>query len=119
MEIVTMPRINPFEPNSPVNPGSFVGRLEEIRRLERSLVQTSAGRPVNFMITGERGIGKTSLLNYLKHMAEGRIEAGDTTVSFLVIDTDVDQTTTQQGLVQKIELGIQEDYRSLSRRESG
>ncbi len=66
-------KINPFEPFAPVNPGSFVGRLDELRRLTSALVQTSAGKPVNFMITGERGIGKTSLLNYLKYAAKGLI----------------------------------------------
>jgi predicted GTPase len=31
--------------------------------LESCLVQTKAGSPSNFMLTGERGIGKSSLLN--------------------------------------------------------
>ncbi len=50
---------NPFRPNSPVNPGVFVGRLEEIKRLEQALIQSRSGEPAHFMITGERGIGKT------------------------------------------------------------
>src|SRR5207247_7441322 len=100
-------KINPFEPFGPVNPGSFVGRLDELRRLKSALVQTRAGKPVNFMITGERGIGKTSLLLYLKHAAEGRIKVEDAELSFLVIDTDVDQNTTQLGLISKIELGLE------------
>ncbi|MDI6740387.1 MAG: hypothetical protein QME74_08500 [Candidatus Edwardsbacteria bacterium] len=58
-------RINPFNPNSPVNPGFFVGRLDEIKSIERSLIQTRADSPCHFMITGERGIGKSSLLLYL------------------------------------------------------
>jgi Cdc6-like AAA superfamily ATPase len=100
-----MLKINPFAPNSPVNPGTFVGRLDEIRRLETSLVQTKAGRPAHFMITGERGIGKSSLLSYTKYLAEGHIPVDTLKMTFLVVDTDVDQTTTQ--LVKKIRLGLE------------
>ena len=100
-------KINPFEPFAPVNPGSFVGRLVDLHRLMSALVQTSAGKPVNFMITGERGIGKTSLLNYLKHAAEGRILIEGTKLSFVVIDTDVDESTTSLGLISKIKLGLE------------
>ena len=60
-----MARINPFRPNSPINPGMFVGRVGELEKLEAALLQTKAGQPTNFMLTGERGIGKTSLLDYL------------------------------------------------------
>jgi len=55
-----MPRINPFRPNSPVNPGMFVGRVTELDKLEADLIQARAGQPTNFMLTGERGIGKTT-----------------------------------------------------------
>jgi len=44
----------------------FVGRLPQVEALEEALLQTRTGRPKNFMITGERGIGKTSLLQYFK-----------------------------------------------------
>lgn len=108
-------KINPFEPFGPVNPGAFVGRLDELRRLMSALVQTSAGKPVNFMITGERGIGKTSLLLYLKHAAEGRIQIEGQKLAFVVIDTDVDQSTTQLGLIAKIERGLE---KALSRQEA-
>ena len=108
-------KINPFEPFAPVNPGSFVGRLDELRRLKSALVQTSAGKPVNFMITGERGIGKTSLLNYLKYAAEGLIPIENVKMSFVVVDTDVDQSTTQLGLISKIQLGLE---KALGRHEA-
>jgi hypothetical protein len=101
-----MSKINPFAPNSPVHPGMFVGRVSEIIKLESSLVQTKAGNPSHFMITGERGIGKSSILNYIKHVAEGMEGLKDTKVSFLVVDTDIDPNTTQLGLVKKIELGL-------------
>ena len=100
-------KINPFEPNSPVSSGMFVGRLAAVERLETLLLQTRAGHPGNFLITGERGIGKSSLLNYMNHVAAGRIPLdvqdgkalGSVTLSFLVIHTDIDPRTTQLGLV--------------------
>lgn len=107
-------KINPFEPFAPVNPGAFVGRLDELRRLMSALVRTSVGKPVNFMITGERGIGKTSLLLYLRHAAEGRIPIEGQKLAFVVIDTDIDQSTTQFGLIAKIKLGLE---KALSRQE--
>ena len=108
-------KINPFEPFAPVYPGCFVGRLDELRRLKSALVQTTAGKPANFMITGERGIGKTSLLNYLKYAAEGLIPIDGAKLSFIVIDTDVDQSTTQLGLISKIQLGFE---KALGKHES-
>jgi AAA ATPase domain len=104
-----MARINPFRPNSPVNPGMFVGRVTELDKLEADLIQARAGQPANFMLTGERGIGKTSLLDYLKHVAEGLIPIEQDKVKFLVIETDIDERTTQLALVKKIELGLRRE----------
>lgn len=104
-----MGRVNPFRPNSPVNPGMFVGRVSELDKLEAALLQTRAGQPANFMLTGERGIGKTSLLDYLKDVADGSIGIDDEKVSFIVVETDVDQKTTPLVLVRKIELGLRRE----------
>ena len=101
-------------PNYPINPGMFVGRLEELESLERILLQTRAGQPANFIISGERGIGKTSLLNYIRDVAQGFIPIGEKKLKYLVVETDIDQNTTQMGLIQKIELGIR---RELSKTE--
>ena len=109
-------KINPFEPFAPVNPGSFVGRLVDLRRLKSALIQTSVGKPINFMITGERGIGKTSLMNYLKYAAEGHIPIEGEKLSFVVIDTDVNEHTTPLGLISKIQLGLEN---ALGQHEAG
>ncbi|GAB4232361.1 MAG: hypothetical protein OHK0028_07780 [Deltaproteobacteria bacterium] len=101
-----MSKVNPFAPNSPVPHGMFVGRIEEINRLDTCLTQTKSGRPANFMITGERGIGKSSLLNYIKYVANGLIKINGSKLNFLVIDTDIDKGTTQLGLIKKIQLGL-------------
>ena len=99
-------KVNPFRPGHPIVPGMFVGRLSELEALESALIQTKSGQPINFMLTGERGIGKTSLLNYLRWQAQGDIDIDGSKVNFLVIDTDVDQNTTQIGLIKKIKLGL-------------
>lgn len=109
-----MAKINPFRPNSPVNPGMFVGRFTESGKLENHLLQTRAGTPVNFLLTGERGIGKTSLLLYLKYIATGQIPVNGKQLSFLVVETDIHQKVDQLALVKKIELGLR---RELSKTE--
>lgn len=98
-----MTRTNPFRPNSPINPGMFVGRLPELLALEEALIQTQAGAPKHFMLTGERGIGKTSLLQYLRAVAKGRIDLDGKHFKFLVVDVDIEKTTTTDSLARKIE----------------
>jgi hypothetical protein len=102
-----MPKINPFKPQSPISPGMFTGRLPEIMRLENHLFQTKNGQSSNFIISGERGIGKSSLLLYVKSIAEGTLPIEDDQIlNFLVIDTDIDQNTTQLALIRKLEFGL-------------
>jgi hypothetical protein len=69
-----MPDINakesPFSPGRPVQPEYFVARIKEIQRLERAIKQTVSGRNENVFITGQRGIGKSSLATFIRHLAE-------------------------------------------------
>lgn len=92
----------------------FAGRLSQLEALEDALLQTRAGRPKNFMLTGERGIGKTSLLQYFKWIAQGHIDVQDERLRFLVVDLDVDASTTDLGLVRRIDLALS---RALSQTE--
>jgi hypothetical protein len=85
----------------------FVGRLQEIERLEQALVQARAQEPAHFMITGERGIGKTSLLLYLKYLAKGDISFNSADFRYMVLDLDVDNNTTQLGLIQRIKMHLE------------
>lgn len=98
--------INPFRPNSPTNPGMFVGRYDEIKRIEGALKQTKANQGHSFLLLGERGIGKTSLLNLVKFFCEGYIEVDNQKLNFLVIETDITKETTQLSLIRKIELAL-------------
>lgn len=54
-----MPKVNPFKPNDPVPTAMFAGRYDELIALEKGLYQTKHGQNSNFLITGERGIGKS------------------------------------------------------------
>ncbi len=61
---------SPFTPGKPVPVEYFVARRREIERLERAIRQTASGRNENLFITGERGIGKSSLAAFVRHLAE-------------------------------------------------
>jgi hypothetical protein len=96
-------RYNPFQPNSPVASGMFVGRGRELLALEQALVQTRACQPKHFILTGERGIGKTSLLDYIRDVAKGDFTPDDEKFKFLVIDVVIEKTTSRASLARKIQ----------------
>lgn len=65
-----MAKLNPFRPGNPVPPGTFAGRYAELNQISRAIFQSSRGFPQNLLITGERGIGKTSVAHITKSIAE-------------------------------------------------
>lgn len=102
-----MSKINPFQPNNPVAPGMFAGRLDEIETLEKGLQQTKHGNPMNFLVTGERGIGKSSLLNYLKPLAEGKFQSPDfEPLNFITISIAISGKMSLVTLIKLIERNI-------------
>ena len=59
---------NPFSPRSPINdPEKFAGRKQEIKTGAIGLVNKS-----NVLVTGPRGIGKSSYANQLLYIAQGK-----------------------------------------------
>ena len=58
---------SPFTPGNPVPYELFVGRSEQMQELIRYIDQTSQGRQENVFLTGDRGIGKSSLASFLRY----------------------------------------------------
>lgn len=64
--------VDPFSPDLPMsNPAQFSGRRTEVSLIVDSLYQLKHGKPTSTIITGDRGIGKSSLLNQAKELAQG------------------------------------------------
>lgn len=60
---------NPFQPLGTVSPGSFFNRHAEIDTAFSYLESTV---PLHFIVTGKEGIGKSSFLRKVEHIAIGR-----------------------------------------------
>ena len=54
-----------FQPGQPVSPDRFKGREDVIQNILRYFPSVKSGNPQHFFITGKRGMGKTSLANYI------------------------------------------------------
>jgi len=95
-------KFNPFVPTGIAFPGMFIGRLDEIEAIEHSLYQTQNGNPQHLLISGERGIGKSSLLNYADLIARGDISDDSVDFNYLTVSTDLSGVVTQGGIVKQI-----------------
>ena len=96
-------KYNPFRPNSMIAPGMFHGRYSELKAVEQALFQTANGNPSHFLIQGERGIGKSSLLLMVKSIAEGVLGTFDgRRFQFLVLSVDLGSSNTQLDIVRAI-----------------
>jgi hypothetical protein len=81
----------------------FAGRYEELKKLDRVLYQTKNGNPHHFIIEGERGIGKSSLLLYLDTVASGAITGLSGSVfNFLTVNIELEPDTTYSGIISNI-----------------
>lgn len=61
---------SPFTPGQPVPIDFFVGRVQEINRLKSALEESQTGRLRVAFLTGERGIGKSSLAAFVRYLGE-------------------------------------------------
>ena len=64
------PETSPFSPGQPVPIEFFVGRVDEIRRLHGMVKASAQGRFRIGFISGERGIGKSSLASFVRYLSE-------------------------------------------------
>ncbi len=64
--------VDPFFPNRPVDdPARFAGRITQVDEAVDSLFQIANRNPRHTIITGDRGIGKSSLLFQIRRVAQG------------------------------------------------
>lgn len=86
----------------------FVGRLDEIVAIERNLFQAKNGNPQHFLVQGERGIGKSSLLFYIEIEAAGKVTGseGEEPFNFLTVSIDLGGCQTQLDIIRKLGRGI-------------
>lgn len=61
---------SPFTPGFPVPVEFFVGRLAEVSRLKEKVAATTTGRLQVAFLSGERGIGKSSLASFTRFITE-------------------------------------------------
>ena len=64
------PESSPFRPGQPVPVEFFVGRIDEIQRLRGMVRASCQGRFTIGFVSGERGIGKSSLVSFVRHLTE-------------------------------------------------
>ena len=65
----------PFEPGRPVSPSNFKGRRNDCIKIIRYLSGVIRnGLPEHFFITGKRGMGKTSFVQYVSSIAEDNFQ---------------------------------------------
>lgn len=61
---------SPFYPGQPVPVDFFIGRIKEIERIIRTIRQVELGKPQAVFLSGDYGIGKSSLASFLRYYAE-------------------------------------------------
>lgn len=107
-------RFNPFRPNSIAGPGMFAGRYSEMQQIDQAFHQLKHGNPWHFLIHGERGIGKSSLMACAAGVARGTIPimSGNDYFHFLTVGIYLEPHTTFRGLVEKIGYGIAREIKA-------
>lgn len=66
------PALNPYNPGSGLMPPLLAGRSSELERFDTLIIRVGMGNLANrgLVFSGLRGVGKTVLLNQLRHQAE-------------------------------------------------
>jgi Cdc6-like AAA superfamily ATPase len=105
-----MLKYNPFKPGSIIHPGMFAGRGAELDILEKSLFQTESGNPTHFLIHGERGIGKSSLLMLVNAIAMGNVASiQNRQYAFTTVNVQLEPKDNYQEIVSKIARELQRE----------
>lgn len=113
--------VDPFFPNRPVeDPNKFEGRGNQIEEVVDSLFQTLNNNPTHSIITGERGIGKSSLLFQTQLLAQGNnilaekfeIDLGTPKFNFVTAWIDGVSGQTLENLIEGILKELQSKLKS-------
>lgn len=104
-----MNNINPFRPHNPVSAAMFAGRVNEVNAFEKALYQTKNRNPINFLITGDRGIGKTSLLVLYRSLARGDIKTAYGKLNFIIVNTVISPRTKLLTLINIIDSNLKRE----------
>ena len=67
---LSIDRESPFQPGKPVSPYYFKGRHSSIQKILRYYNNACKGDVQHFFLTGKKGIGKTSLAEFVKQYLE-------------------------------------------------
>lgn len=87
----------------------FVGRLSELGAIDKGLVQAKGGNPSHILILGERGIGKTSLLNVVAMFAKGQFEWDGHKHDFAVARVTINEQMTLVDFAKGIRRSIERE----------
>ena len=106
-------KYNPFRPNSTAPSGIFTGREEELDVMEHCLLQTKNGNPQHFLVEGERGIGKSSLLIVQYVLATGKAATArlGEQLNFLTVSIVLRDQDDLLSMVKKIASKLQGEVR--------
>lgn len=69
------PELSPFKPGQTVPLEFFVGRIKEIERLQSMVKASTQGKFKIGFISGERGIGKSSLASFVRYLSDSTCNA--------------------------------------------
>lgn len=103
--------VDPFFPNRPVDdPNRFEGRKAKVDEIIDAFFQTSNSNPSHSIVTGERGIGKSSLLFQSSLLASGNqslaikfdFPADETKFNFHTAWVDCVSAQTLENLIESI-----------------
>ena len=86
---------SPFTPGSPVPVELFVGRIKQIEQILKFVKQAASGRQENVFLSGDRGIGKSSLASLLKHIVTEK-------ENMLALHVFLGRVSNLEGMVQHI-----------------
>lgn len=101
------PEHSPFTPNQPVNADFFTGRKPHIENLLAAVRQAAQGTMQIGWISGERGIGKSSLASFVGFLAERDEHA-------LYAHVHLGGVTKLEDMVREIHLSLLKDNQSKS-----